>query len=443
MKKNDGFLKKILLFGAGKSATCLIDYLASEAAKQYWQIKVADGNFALASEKIAGYDHALAVQVDVSDEMDRNELIEEADIVISMLPPHLHILVAQNCVAVGRSLLTASYIDDDIRKLEPEINKKGLLFLCEMGLDPGIDHMSAMQLIHRIRGQSGKITSFYSHCGGLVAPESDDNPWHYKISWNSRNIALAGKAGAAYILNKEVVHLPYSAALFDAGRKVQVPGYGEYAWYPNRDSIAYSRLYELEEANTFIRSTLRHPDFCKGWKKIVELELTKEAKQFNTDELTYREVLEWHLQQKGNETSITEKERQLLDYLGLYDDVKINHGLCSAADIIQLAIQQKLRLLPGDKDLIVMMHEIGFELTSGAQKIRSFLVAKGEDNKRTAMAKTVGLPLGIATKLILEDKIDVRGLHIPILPEIYEPVLAELKKEGIAFIDEIQKTNAG
>ncbi|HEX5026589.1 MAG TPA: saccharopine dehydrogenase C-terminal domain-containing protein [Agriterribacter sp.] len=436
-------MRKIIVFGAGKSATCLIDYLAGEAAKQNWQIKVADGNFAFALEKTAGYDYAVPVEVDVSHGMARNELIEEADIVISMLPSSLHALVAQNCATAGRNLLTASYVDDDIRKLEPEINKKGLLFLCEMGLDPGIDHMSAMQLIRRIREQAGKITSFYSHCGGLVAPESDDNPWHYKISWNPRNIVLAGKAGAAYKLDKEIIHLPYSGALFDPGRKIQVPGYGDYAWYPNRDSVAYSRLYGLEEANTFIRTTLRHPDFCMGWKKIVELELTEDTNRYNTDELTYKQFLELHLQQNGKEASITEKERKLLDYLGLYDDVNINSGLCSAADIIQLAIQQKLRLLPGDKDLIVMLHEIEFEAKSGTQKMRSFLVVKGENNKRTAMAKTVGLPLGIAAKLILEDKIHIRGLHIPILPEIYEPVLAELQKEGIAFIDEVPISNAG
>ncbi len=444
MEKNELFVKRILLFGAGKSATCLIDYLAGQAVANSWQLKVADGNFDLALEKTAGYDHAMPVQVDVAQGTLRNELIQEADIVISLLPPSLHALVAQNCVAVGRALLTASYIDADIRKLEPEIKKKGLLFLCEMGLDPGIDHMSAMELIQGIRGQAGKITSFYSHCGGLVAPESDDNPWHYKVSWNPRNIVLAGKAGAVYRLNKEIVRLPYSAALFNPARQIAIPGYGSYAWYPNRDSITYSNLYGLADANTFIRTTLRHPDFCLGWKKIVELGLTEETNQYNTRDLTYKAFLDLHLRKETNGTSLlTEKERVLFDYLGLYDDVHINGGLCSAADIIQLALQQKLKLFSHDKDMIVMLHEIGFETQSVTQKISSLLVVKGEDSERTAMAKTVGLPLGIAAKLVLEDKISLSGLHIPILPEIYKPVLAELKKEGIAFNNEIQIHNPG
>lgn len=304
--------------------------------------------------------------------------------------------------------------------------------------------MSAMELIQGIRGQAGKITSFYSHCGGLVAPESDDNPWHYKVSWNPRNIVLAGKAGAVYRLNKEIVRLPYSAALFNPARQIAIPGYGSYAWYPNRDSITYSNLYGLADANTFIRTTLRHPDFCLGWKKIVELGLTEETNQYNTRDLTYKAFLDLHLRKETNGTSLlTEKERVLFDYLGLYDDVHINGGLCSAADIIQLALQQKLKLFSHDKDMIVMLHEIGFETQSVTQKISSLLVVKGEDSKRTAMAKTVGLPLGIAAKLVLEDKISLSGLHIPILPEIYKPVLAELKKEGIAFNNEIQIHNPG
>ncbi|HRO45980.1 saccharopine dehydrogenase C-terminal domain-containing protein, partial [Agriterribacter sp.] len=291
-------MKKILLFGAGKSATCLIDYLIQQATDNNWQVIVADGNFELAQNKSGGSLYATPVQVDVKDDEQRNTLVEQADIVISMLPPSLHSIVAENCIAAGRHLLTASYVDEAIRKLEPEIKKKGILFICEMGLDPGIDHMSAMQLIHRIHAMGGKIHSFYSHCGGLVAPESDENPWHYKISWNPRNVVLAGKAGAVYKLNHKTQQLPYHL-LFDASRTVEIPGHGRLAWYPNRDSLAYIPLYGLEESSTFIRTTLRHPDFCAGWKKIVELDLTDETSQYNTDEISYKTFFETHLRENG------------------------------------------------------------------------------------------------------------------------------------------------
>lgn len=427
-------MNTILLFGAGKSATCLIDYLIKQAADHNWRVIVADGNLEPAQSKSGGSVYATPVQVDVKNDEQRNELIEQADIVISMLPPSLHLLVAKNCIAAGRYLLTASYADEEMKKLAPEIKKKGLLFLCEMGLDPGIDHMSAMQLIHRIHAMGGKINSFYSHCGGLVAPESDNNPWHYKISWNPRNVVLAGKAGAVYKSDGQVKQLPY-ASIFDCSHTVKIPGYGNLAWYPNRDSLAYIPLYGLEESSTFIRTTLRHSDFCGGWKKIVELDLTDESRQYNTDGLSYTTFFETHLQRSGlsNTGKYSGIEKILLTYLGLFDDEKINNGLCTAADILQMAVEKKLMLLPQDKDMIIMLHEIGYELDNRPEKITSTLIVKGENSMHTAMAKTVGLPLGIAATLILQGKITLKGLHIPILPEIYEPVLDELRKEGVVF----------
>ena len=427
-------MNTILLFGAGKSATSLIDYLIKQAAHHTWRIIVADGNLELAQSKSGGSVYATPVQADVKNDEQRNELIEQADLVISMLPPSLHLLVAKNCIVAGRHLLTASYADEEMKNLAPEIKKKGLLFLCEMGLDPGIDHMSAMQLIHRIHAMGGKINSFYSHCGGLVAPESDNNPWHYKISWNPRNVVLAGKAGAVYKLDGQVKQLPYSS-IFNCGQTVEIPGYGNLAWYPNRDSLAYIPLYGLEESSTFIRTTLRHPDFCGGWKKVVELDLTDESRQYNTEGLSYKTFLETHLQRIGlsNTGKVSGIEKILLTYLGLFDDEKINNGLCTAADILQMAVEKKLMLLPQDKDMIIMLHEIGYELENHPKKITSALIVKGENSKHTAMAKTVGLPLGIAATLILQGKITLTGLHIPIVPEIYEPVLNELRKEGIVF----------
>ncbi|HEY2727377.1 MAG TPA: saccharopine dehydrogenase C-terminal domain-containing protein, partial [Parafilimonas sp.] len=343
---------------------------------------------------------------------------------------------------------------------------------------------------------------FKSHCGGLIAPESDDNPWHYKISWNPRNIIMAGKAGAIYKENDEEIVLQYEQ-LFSAKHNVEVPELGLYAYYANRDSLAYMQLYNLNETKTFMRTTLRHPDFCFGWKNIVDLKLTDENKVYETDGLTISGFFKQHFEKHGfsewltkllssrleyaksmmeqlmtlmqaEQEALSEGEQpdddfMLIDekgelttlnvdeiknkaaesvavqmheanltlkqlfFLGLNDEILINKGLCSAADVLQFIAELKLSLQPKDKDIIVMLHEIEYELNQKKSAIKSYLIVKGADNIHTAMAKTVGLPLGIAAKLILEERINETGLHIPVLPSIYEPVLAELKEYNIIF----------
>lgn len=500
-------MKTILLFGAGKSATVLIDYLLEHAVSENWTVIVADANLQLAQSKTGKSQRATAVSIDISDAASRVLFIQQADIVISMLPPALHIDVARDCLLHSKDLLTASYVADELKELEPEIIKKRLLFLCEMGLDPGIDHMSAMKIMDDIRSNGGSVTSFKSHCGGLVAPESDDNPWHYKISWNPRNIIMAGKAGAHYLEDGEEKYIPYEE-LFSDVRLVEIPELGYLGWYANRDSLGYTRLYGLEGIPTFVRTTLRHPDFMYGWKNIIDLKLTDETPQYNTDGKTLQQVFKEHmdkngfgdwlnqklserfeetkgmlenlmklmeaeteaeelgekfpqsfvaadekgnlqeieiddvknsaagyLAQKMHEANLTLKQ---LFFLGLDDnDTVINKGICSAADILQFAVEKKLSLRPYDRDMIVMLHEIGYENESQWSEIRSSLVVKGENSFRTAMAKTVGLPLGIAAKLILNGKIKLTGLHIPTSKEIYEPVLKELEEHGIKFMESV------
>ncbi len=434
-------MKKILVFGAGKSATVLLDYLLEHAAKENWEVVVVDADIKLAAQKINNSPFGKAVSFDINNEIERAVYIQEAAIVISMLPPALHSIVARDCVKFSRHLLTASYVDEEIRKLEPAIKDKNLLFLCEMGLDPGIDHMSAMKIIDEIQLKSGQITSFKSHCGGLVAPESDNNPWHYKISWNPRNIILAGKAGAHYRENGKEIKLVYEE-LFDGDRTVMVPGMGNFGWYPNRDSLSYTGLYGLENTQTFLRTTLRHPDFMHGWSKVVEMKLTDETPLYETDNKTLQTLFKEHLKKNGsaewlanqlNHHAADPLTRQLL-FLGLADDTTlVNKGLCSAADILQFAVERKLALEPGDKDMIIMLHEFEYETGNKKSSIVSSLVVIGEDNLRTAMAKTVGLPLGIAARLILNEKIKLTGLHIPTHKEIYEPVLKELELYGVRF----------
>lgn len=498
-------MKSILVFGAGKSATCLIEYLVKECATNGWNLTVADGDRSLAQSKIGNHAHATAVQVDVQDESSRQKLVTDAHLVVSLLPPHLHILVAKDCVQFEKPLLTASYADAAMKELEPAILEKKLLFLCEMGLDPGIDHMSAMQIIHRIEGSGGKIHSFRSHCGGLVAPESDDNPWHYKISWNPRNIVQAGMAGAVFKEEGEVRRLPYEQ-LFDANRVVDIPGLGYLSWYPNRDSLGYMPLYHQQGAFTFIRTTLRYPEFCFGWKNVIELKLTDETIQYDTDGMTLQQFFQQHFGRYGfsdwlekqvtdrfaRTNQLLEKLQQLLEvekdaneeekkllqdfmmvddngqlldinletvktkaaatvagqmheanlamkqlvFLGMDDsETIINRGKCSALDVLQFSLEKKLALRADDKDMIVMLHEFGYEMDGRPHELKSSLVVKGRDNLRTAMAQTVGLPLGIAAKLILQGKIALTGLHIPVSREIYEPVLAELGEHGIVFTE--------
>jgi saccharopine dehydrogenase (NADP+, L-glutamate forming) len=423
-------MKRIVIFGAGKSATCLIDYLVKESALQSWELILADSNLEAARQKLPESSHARAVELNAEEGAARKNLVSQADLVISLLPPALHYLIAKDCIASGKNMLTASYVDDQIKGLEAEIETKKLLFICELGLDPGIDHMSAMEIIHRIHASGGKINSFKSHTGGLVAPESDNNPWHYKISWNPRNVVMAGKAGAIYKLNGQTIQVPYSQ-LFETCQQVSIADLGQLSYYPNRDSLSYIPIYGLEEASTFLRTTLRYPNFCDNWKWVVKAGLTDDRLPRKVDGLRFNE---WSKQirpwvNKSNEESYS--------YLGFFSD-ELVPGYCKySADILQWLLETKLSMQPNDKDMIVMLHEFDYELNGRKEKLSSLLIVKGEDHIRTAMAKTVGLPLGIAAKLILQGKINLTGLHIPILPSIYLPVLMELRSHGILFSEEI------
>jgi saccharopine dehydrogenase-like NADP-dependent oxidoreductase len=423
-------MKKIVLFGAGKSSTCLIDYLIKEVSLQGWRLTVADGNPGAAAARTGKAAHVQAVDLNVDNAEQRKKLVQDADLVISLLPPSLHFFIAQDCIEFNKNLLTASYVDDRIGKLRAEIENRKLLFLCEMGLDPGIDHMSAMQLIHQVKTAGGKINAFRSHTGGLVAPESDDNPWHYKISWNPRNIVMAGSAGAVYKEDGRIRNIPYTE-LFDACSTVSIPGLGQLAFYPNRDSLAYMPVYALESADTFIRTTLRHPVFCRHWKYIVKAGLTNDQQPIKVKGLSFKQ---WSA---AIEPLLTSENSELFKWLGFFDEALVPPEAKSSADVLQFLLETKWVMKPEDKDMIVMLHEIDYELSNANHSLKSSLIVKGENNLRTAMAKTVGLPLGIAAKLILLGKINLTGLHIPILPEIYEPVLAELKMHGIAFVERL------
>ena len=440
-------MKNILLFGAGKSTTVLIDYILQHSETEQWKIIVVDADLHLAKSKTAGHPNARASSFDINNNAERLEIINSADIVISMLPIALHLLVAKDCIVCKKNLLTASYIDPAMHDLKNEIEKNGLLFLCEMGLDPGIDHMSAMQLFDRIKAEGGKLKSFKSHCGGLVAPESDNNPWHYKVSWNPINIVNAGKLGGAYKEFGEIVDLDYYE-VFEDCETVNIPGLGDYAWYPNRNAISYIPLYGLEDAETIIRTTLRHPDYCTAWHAAILAGLTDSENESSIKNYRGKSFNNWFVSSLNFYTKASnfedfltrfiEREHHgtvtnLFNYLGVTSDDEIPETANTSADILRYLMETKLPLKAEDKDMIVMLHEVAYELNGETRKIKSTLAVKGSDNLHTAMAKTVGLPLAIATKLILNGTITTKGLHIPTIKQIYEPVLNELSQNGIRF----------
>ena len=427
----------ILIIGAGKSATVLIQYLQQKAVENDWYIILADGDEANAKNKWNNAPNGNALGINIENELDRQNLVQKADIVVSMLPAQLHFLVAKDCLEFGKPLFTASYVDDNMRSIAAEIESKQLLFLCEMGLDPGIDHMSAMAIIDEIHEKGGKITSFKSHCGGLVAPESDDNPWHYKISWNPRNIILAGKAGAIYLENGATVSKDY-ATIFEQVPVVDLPGIGHLAYYPNRNSLSYIDTYHLHGVKDFVRTTLRYPAFCIGWNAIVQLHLTDETVIELAPNTTVQNWFATHIQQNGLE-KILEKYTQdaiikeQLEFIGLYETATIPAQFNSNASILQWLLEGKWKLADTDKDLVVMLHEIEYSIGDRQFKLDSSMVLTGEDAINTAMATTVGLPLAMGVCAYLKGEIQMTGLHIPIDARIYQPILKSLAEEGIVF----------
>ena len=430
-------MKTILLFGAGKSATSLIKYLGKESDEYGWKFIVCDTNLALAQSKIKHFKNAVARTVNVSDESTRHETIREADLVISMLPAALHFMVAKDCVRFSKNLLTASYIDDSIRSLEKEIREKGLLFIGEMGLDPGIDHMSAMKIIHAIKNKGGKIISFTSHCGGLVAPESDDNPWHYKITWNPANVVSAGSSGAVFMKDNQVIEIPYKDIFKKEENIVEIPELGQLAWYANRDSLSYIDTYQLKGINTFLRTTLRYPSFNKGWNILVNAGFTSKTDGGSIRNCsTFKDWFQLKMagvQDEYPEESWDKDFIGQIDFLGLRTTSPLPEKAENSAAILLELLEKNLVMKAHDKDMIVMLHELEYELHGKKMELKSSLIVKGKDQLHTAMSQTVGLPLGIAAKLILQNKLRLTGLHIPVIADIYEPVLNELGEHGIKF----------
>jgi saccharopine dehydrogenase (NADP+, L-glutamate forming) len=437
----------ILLFGAGKSATSLIDYLADSCGDGSRKLLVADLDSALAAAKLKGRLHTEALPVDLEQEDSRQQLIRQADVVISMLPAGLHPILAADCLKLGVHFFTASYESEALRAMRMEIEAKGLLFLNECGLDPGIDHLSALKIIHEAQSRGEIIRSFKSYCGGLLAPESEDNPWKYKFTWNPRNVVLAGQGMSKFLEHGEVKLVPYQQ-LFKRVETIHFPDLGDFDGYPNRDSLNYQSIYGLEEVDTLLRGTLRRAGFCKAWDVFVQLGMTDDTASLQLPPgSTYRQFFNTFLPW-SEQLSVEEKLAELipdldfptfekLQWLGFFESKKLPKTEGSPAQLLQAILEEHWALQPADRDLIVMQHQFEIQTQTGIKKVISSLVDVGQDAVYTAMAKTVGLPLAIAVDLFLKGEISLRGLQLPVVPELYLPILEALEKEGIRFEERV------
>ena len=439
-------MKNILIIGAGKSSSYLIKYLLDKSNEENLNLTIADISTENALKLINNHKNAKAIVLDISNKSDREKEIEKSDIVISMLPARFHTEVAKNCIKFGKHMVTASYISEEMKALDEAAKEKGLVFMNEIGLDPGLDHMSAMQIIDRIRGKGAKMLLFESFCGGLVAPESDTNLWNYKFTWNPRNVVLAGQGGAAMFIQEGTYkYIPYHK-LFRRTEFLTINGSGKFEAYANRDSLKYRSLYGLNNIPTMYRGTIRKVGFSRAWNIFIQLGMTDDSYTIEDSEnMSYRDFVNLFLAYSPSDSV----ELKLRSYLKIdQDDLiweklieidifnpKKKIGLVNAtpAQMLQKILEERWTLKEDDKDMILMQHLFGYEVNGEKRQIESSLTVIGENQTYTAMSKTVGLPVGIAALKILKGEIKTPGVQIPISKEVYEPILKELENYGIIF----------
>jgi saccharopine dehydrogenase-like NADP-dependent oxidoreductase len=440
-------MSNVLIIGAGRSATACIQYVLDQAAKNNWFVTVADADPELAEAKVGNHPNGRSTWLDVAKVNDRRELIARADVVVSLLPAHLHLEVAHDCIKLKKHLITASYVSEEMYRLGDEARDRELIFMGEMGLDPGIDHMSAMKQINEIKAKGGEITAFRSYTGGLIAPESDNNPWRYKFTWNPRNVVLAGQGTAQYLDSGKFKYIPYNR-LFKQYDIIDVPGMGPFEVYANRDSLLYREVYGLSGIPNILRGTIRNIGFCEAWNALIQIGLTDGSYPIlDADKITYHEMMEGYLNRRYGTGSVKDRMAQFLgeeadsevmqklSWLGLFRKKKINLPSATPALILEHLLLDKWKLSPDDKDMIIMQHEFEYTIDGQEKEMKSTLIMKGEDEINTAMSKLVGLPLGIFVKLVLEKRVTSTGVNIPVIPEVYEPVLEELERYGVKFND--------
>lgn len=441
-------MRKILVIGSGKSSSYLIKYLLDKSVEEDLHIIVGDINIQNAQKLIDNHENGVAITLDIFNVKSRRGAIENSDIVISMLPARYHIEVAKDCITYAKHLVTASYVSKEMEDLDLVAKNKGLVFMNEIGVDPGIDHMSAMKVIDNIRAKGGKMVLFESFAGGLVAPESDNNLWNYKFTWNPRNVVVAGQGSAAKFLQEDdYKYIPYHR-LFRRTEFLEVDGYGRFEAYANRDSLKYQSVYGLDNIKTLYRGTIRRVGFSRAWNVFVQLGMTDDSYTIDDSEnMSYRDFvnaflpyshtdsveLKFRLSLKIDQDDIVWEKFEELDIFNSTKMVELKKA--TPAEILQKILMDSWTLEDDDKDMLVMYHKFGYELNGKKHQIDSTMVTIGEDQTYTAMAKTVGLPVAMATLAILNQKITTPGVQIPITKEVYGPILKELEEFDIKFTE--------
>jgi saccharopine dehydrogenase-like NADP-dependent oxidoreductase len=442
-------MRNILIIGAGRSATCLIRYLLDKSSSESLFITIGDISLDAAQKFTKNHPNAKGILLDVFNKEQREEAVKSCDIVISMLPARFHMEVAKDCITFSKNLVTASYISDEMQSLDEEAKAKGLVFMNEIGVDPGIDHMSAMKVIDSIRDKGGKLILFESFTGGLVAPESDDNLWNYKFTWNPRNVVLAGQGGAAEFLQEgQYKYIPYNR-LFRRTEFIKIEGYGKFEVLANRNSLKYHDVYGFKDILTLYRGTIRRVGFSRAWNVFVQLGMTEDGYTIpNSENLTYRNYVNLFLPYSPTDSVELKLRHNLkidqddliwekLEEIDIFNgEKKLGIKNATPAQALQKILMDKWTLAEDDKDMIVMYHKFGYELNGETYQIDSSMVTIGEDQTYTAMAKTVGLPVAIASLKILNKEITTPGVLRPIAKEVYEPILEELETYGIYFKEE-------
>lgn len=438
-------MQTILILGAGLSSSSLIRYFLDNSVSHNWQVRVVDQDPELARQKINNHAHGVALSFNALNPDERRPEIEKADLVVSMLPARFHVEVAKDCIELQTNLITPSYVSPEMKELHEEASKAGIIIMNEIGVDPGIDHMSAARVLDEIKEKGGKMHSFKSFCGGLIAPQNDNNPWNYKFTWNPRNVVLAGQGGAAkFIEENQYKYIPYGQ-LFQRLDTLSIEGYGTFEGYANRDSLSYRSIYGLDNIPTIYRGTLRKTGFSKAWNVFVQLGMTDDTYKLEKSEtLTPRQFLNTFLPFNENDSVETKMKKyftfddeelyEKFVWIGLFEDeTPIGIKDASPAQLLEKILTAKWALSPNDKDMLVMYHEFVCELEGEKQTIISYMVNIGENQTYTAMSNTVGLPVAICGKMILNGSLKLKGVQIPVMKEVYEPILNELESFGITF----------
>jgi saccharopine dehydrogenase (NADP+, L-glutamate forming) len=422
----------------------MIEYLLKEAKTEDWSITIGEKNIEIAREK---FPQATIIHFDIFDQEASKNQIQSADLVISMVPADMHLHVATICATQGKNMITASYVTDEIMALSPQFEENGACCIMEIGLDPGIDHMSAMKVLDRIKSEGNELTAFETFTGGLLADDQDtDNPWHYKFTWNPRNVVMAGTGTVKFIQEGRYKYIPYHK-LYSRTEVIHIPGYGYFEGYANRDSLNYLDLYNLRNIRTLYRGTLRRPGFCKGWDAFIQLGATDDSfKMEKVDQMTHRQFINSFLQYNPHDSielklahylniGLESDEMYKLKWLDIFSDEPIGLDEGTPAQILEHILKKKWTLDEADRDMIIMWHKFDYLENGKPKQIQAHMVVKGDDPVHTAMSKTVGFPLAITAKLLLQGKLNLKGVQIPTIKEIYDPVLEELEAMGFEFME--------